>query len=322
MSPPTKDVLVVGCGAVGAVYAYILKKSGFARVTVVARSNYDSINSQGLTIHSKKYGEITGWMPDNLCKSVADAANQSYSYVFITTKAVPEITRTPAILKPLLSSPYVDLYPQPTYVVLQNGLNVERDLHEALVQLDKGPPSIIASALYILANLLGPNVVEHDSFDRLSIGVYRHGNLKMSINSSEETALLQDLGVILSTGGTTLTIVPEIQRIKFQKNFWNVAFSSLATLTNYRLPAAWRPPADSADLSYEPFVSPMTKHLIEEYTLPSLKATLDELVTLGLSTCSSPSWSLRADIWYQGMRWVFLIHKTASHHHILKTSWH
>lgn len=66
----------------------------------------------------------------------------------------------------------------------------------------------------------------------------------------------------------------------------------------------------------------MTKHLIEEYTLPSLKATLDELVTLGLSTCSSPSWSLRADIWYQGMRWVFLIHKTASHHHILKTSWH
>lgn len=102
--------------------------------------------------------------PNPVCKSVADAANQSYSYVFVTTKAVPEITRTPAILKPLLSSPYVDLYPQPTYVVLQNGLNVERDLHEALVQLDKGPPSIIASALYILANLLGPNVVEHDSF--------------------------------------------------------------------------------------------------------------------------------------------------------------
>jgi len=97
-------------------------------------------------------------------KSVADAANRSYSYVFITTKAIPEIARTPDILRPLLSSPYADLYSQPTYVVLQNGLNVERDLHEALVQLNKGPPSIIASALYILANLLGPNVVEHDSF--------------------------------------------------------------------------------------------------------------------------------------------------------------
>jgi len=43
--------------------------------------------------------------------------------------------------------------------------------------------------------------------------------------------LLQELGTVLSTGGTTLTIVPEIHRIKFQKNFWNVAFSSLATLT-------------------------------------------------------------------------------------------
>jgi len=65
MSSPIKEVLVVGCGAIGAICAllssyyfvivclqslvdgridaYILKKSGLARVTVVARSNFDSI---------------------------------------------------------------------------------------------------------------------------------------------------------------------------------------------------------------------------------------------------------------------------------------
>jgi hypothetical protein len=101
---------------------------------------------------------------NSVCKSVTGAADQAYSYVFVTTKAIPEITKTPDILKPLLSSPYADIYPQPTYVVVQNGLNVERELYEALVKLNKAPPRIIGTALYILANILSPNVVEHDSF--------------------------------------------------------------------------------------------------------------------------------------------------------------
>ena len=51
------------------------------------------------------------------------------------------------------------------------------------------------------------------------------------VNTSEEQGILNDIGGILSTGGSEVTIVPEIQRQKFAKNFWNVAFSSYATLT-------------------------------------------------------------------------------------------
>jgi len=278
---PIKDILVVGFGAVGTVYSYILKKSGLARVTAVARSNYDVVNSEGVTFHSRKYGEITGWKPDRLVRSVAEAADKSYSYVFVTTKAVPEVTKTSDILRPLLSVPYADHHPQPAYVLVQNGLNVEHDLYDALLKLGKGSPSIISTALYIGANLLAPNVVEHNHFDHLSLGIYRHKDYSTMSNSPEEAKLLQELGDILKAGGTTVTIVPEIQRIKFKKNFWNVAFSSVSTLTGYRLPALWRaPPSDPLE-TYEPYVSPMTAKLIEEYTLPSIKATLDELVTLG-----------------------------------------
>ena len=53
------------------------------------------------------------------------------------------------------------------------------------------------------------------------------------VNTPEESALLHDFGSILETGGTTLTIVPEIQRMKFAKNIWNVVFASFATLTKY-----------------------------------------------------------------------------------------
>lgn len=102
MSPtsgPLRDVLLVGFGAVGAICKYfsnarsisdtwhhvdslILKRSGLARVTSVARSNYDIVNSacsadgihcqilpvwskgEGVHFRSAKYGEIKGWKPD------------------------------------------------------------------------------------------------------------------------------------------------------------------------------------------------------------------------------------------------------------------
>jgi 2-dehydropantoate 2-reductase len=50
------------------------------------------------------------------------------------------------------------------------------------------------------------------------------------VNAPEESVLLQDFGSILEAGGTTVTIVPEIQRMKFEKNIWNVTFASFATL--------------------------------------------------------------------------------------------
>ena len=67
--------------------------------------------------------------------------------------------------------------------------------------------------------------------DRVTLGVYRHMDRTTEVNTPEESALLQDFGAILEAGGTTLTIVPEIQRMKFAKNIWNVVFASFATLT-------------------------------------------------------------------------------------------
>ncbi|KAJ3563361.1 hypothetical protein NP233_g8989 [Leucocoprinus birnbaumii] len=227
-----KEILLVGSGVVGATYAYRLSMSGMARVTIVARSNYDAIN---------------------FCRSVADAADQPYSYVFVTTKAIPDVTATPDILRLLVSPPYADLYPQPTYLLLQNGLNVEKDLYEVIRKLGKGSPNIISTTLWFQANLLGPNVVEHGSVLPAHLG---------------EEEVLQDLQKILSSGGGTATVVPEIQRAKFQKNSLNVVVSSLATLTGYLPPAVWRSsPAGSGVPPYEPFVFDTTRHLIEEYTL-------------------------------------------------------
>ncbi|KAF8895908.1 6-phosphogluconate dehydrogenase [Gymnopilus junonius] len=277
-----KDVLLVGFGAVGAVYSLILKRGGLARVTAVARSNYDAINGEGVHFQSKKYGDIKGWRPDRLCKSVAEAADRPYDYIVVTTKAIPEVVTTVQILAPLLSKEYNDRFPQPTYMLLQNGLGVERDLYNALKALsNKVEPKIISCGLWIYTNLLAPNVVEHGDFDRVSIGVYRHEDRTTTVNTAEESSLLKDFADILETGGGTVNIVPEVQRVKFSKNLWNISFSGITTLTQYTLPAFFRPPSEDPSVSYEPYVYPVTADLIKTYTIPMITAILEELILVG-----------------------------------------
>ena len=100
--------------------------------------------------------------------------------------------------------------------------------------------------------------------------------------------LLDDLANMLATGGSTVTVVPEIQRKKFAKNFWNVGFSSFATLTGYTVPALFRPPPGEGQERYAPYVWPKTKGEIEEFwrhpvvkkLLASNKVRLEESAAL------------------------------------------
>ena len=99
-----------------------------------------------------------------VCKSVAEAADRQYSYVLVTTKAIPELAKTSGILQPFISPAYLERFPQPTYVLMQNGLNVEVDLYNALKTAGIDNPKILSTAVWIGTNLLAPNVVQHNDF--------------------------------------------------------------------------------------------------------------------------------------------------------------
>jgi len=117
---------------------------------------------RNLASHGYKHSN----MPSKVCPSVAQACDREYSHVVVTTKAIPELTSTSTLLSSLLSPPYSDRYPQPTYVLLQNGLNVEVDLYNAIKKLGKGEPKIISTAVYIATNITGENVVLHTDYVR------------------------------------------------------------------------------------------------------------------------------------------------------------
>ena len=97
-----------------------------------------------------------------MVRSVTEAADRKYAYVFVVTKAIPDLTPTSQLLSPLLSVPYTDKSNQPTYVLMQNGMNVEVDLYRAIKKLGREEPSIISAAVYIGVNLKTPNYVVHE----------------------------------------------------------------------------------------------------------------------------------------------------------------
>ena len=108
--------------------------------------------------------DIINYINCSVCKSVAEAADRQYSYVLVTTKAIPELFKTSQILQPLFSPAYIERFAQPTYVLMQNGLNVEVDLYNALNASGIDKPKILSTAVWIGTNLLAPNVVQHNDF--------------------------------------------------------------------------------------------------------------------------------------------------------------
>ncbi|KAF8906613.1 hypothetical protein CPB85DRAFT_1313384 [Mucidula mucida] len=274
---PKENVLVIGLGAVGALYAFLLQRSGLAHVTVVARSNHDVVSQQGINIHTRSFGDSPGWKPI-VCRSVAEAADTAYAYTFLATKCVPEVLTTPKLLEPLL----VSQLEQPTYVLLQNGLGIEKDLYEHGVNVLKKPLNIVNTAIYLFASQEGPNTVAVDDTERVELGIYRHNDYTTTVNSDSELRILDGVKNLLVKGGSNASVVPEIQRQKFHKNMYNVVFAATTLLTRYAMTAVFRsPPPPGSDLKYAPYVYPNTGELIDEYTVPMMREMFDELITLG-----------------------------------------
>ncbi|KAJ3902337.1 ketopantoate reductase PanE/ApbA C terminal-domain-containing protein [Lentinula edodes] len=259
----TQEILVVGFGAVGAIYAYSLHRTDKVRLTVVARGNYELIKEHGMYIKSQRFGNVEAWKPHRVVNSISSAADRQYSHVILSTKCVPEVIKTPDLLKPLISSPYCDQFQQPVYVLLQNGLNIEVDLYRAIKALGKPEePVIINTGVYVFANLISANVVEHGPFARLDIA---------------EQQVLEGLKELFHN--VDINIYPEIQRKKFAKNMLNIAYAACACLTRCSLTSLFRPPP--TNVPYEPYLDPVTADRVNLYTRKWIKDILDECVRLG-----------------------------------------
>lgn len=139
---------------------------------------------EGLHIKSEKFGTKEGWKPHHCTRpshrlqavsrridllhlvysSIAAAAVKRYDYVIVTSKCVPEVLPTSKVLEPLLRDVYTSAYGQPTYILFQNGFDIERELYKRLRTVTERP-SVISAALHIFTNQNGA-VVNHNAYVR------------------------------------------------------------------------------------------------------------------------------------------------------------
>lgn len=243
-SATAPNVLCIGFGALGTIYSYLLKCGG-AKITAVARSNYDTLRTDGILISSAKYGKIEGWKPDRVIRESEpeQAKDIVYDYVVCTFKNIPDLKAASAVIKPFLAQPTDSSARLPTIVLIQNGVGIEEEVQKALVECETPLAGHVISAVaWIGANLTeGGKRVDHGSLERLEIGIYGRTTAPIAQNglrqkSEEETRALKQFADLYTQGGGGGAIVDDIEAIRWQKVLWNASWGGLSTLA--RLPVA------------------------------------------------------------------------------------
>lgn len=155
------QTLIVGAGAIGAFYASRLATVPDVAISVICRSNYRAVKSNGFKITSPQYGDYT-FMPANTFSNPEEARTSGikWDYIVVSTKALPDVSDDSTILEGLVGD-------KTAIVLIQNGLGVEEPYTKRF------PTAAICSAVTI-ATCAQPEhgIIKHNRWTRINSGPY------------------------------------------------------------------------------------------------------------------------------------------------------
>ncbi|KAI0474297.1 2-dehydropantoate 2-reductase [Xylaria cf. heliscus] len=231
------DVLLYGLGAIGSFYAFILSRAENVRLTVVARSNYDAVSRNGLTISSENHGNHTV-TPYKVVKTPAEA-QCTFDYIVCAHKAIDQAS-VPKQLAPAVDEKKTAI------VIIQNGVGNEEPFRQAFPGA-----SILSCVTWVGARQPEPGVIAHTKSEDMQIGLFPNNALEQSL----EKQRLEKFASLLTQGKTVFQVVPNIQVQRWEKVVWNAAWNSLTTLTMLDT-HSW--------LNSSPSATPLTRKLMRE----------------------------------------------------------
>jgi len=197
------NILLVGSGAVGAFYAGRLTQAGF-RVASLSRSDYSIVKEKGVEIRS--YEQDFSFQPDEVIQK-AEEYSRKADYILVCLKVLPTIDQS-EIIRAAVS-------PQTTIVLIQNGINIEKETAEAFPENE-----IISGIAFLAASRIEYGVVSHKGSGTLTLGTYPEG-------ISENT---QQLSELFSQAGVACRVVENIARERWRKMLWNASFNPISVL--------------------------------------------------------------------------------------------
>jgi 2-dehydropantoate 2-reductase len=198
------NVLIVGAGAVGALFGSALARQG-ARVSVVCRSDYDAVSRDGYDIHSSVFGDHR-FRPAHVYRNVADC-REPPDYLLLTSKVLENVDRA-ALIRPAVG-------PRTVIVLIQNGVDIEPPIAAAFPDNE-----LLSSLAFVAVGRGAPGQVNHLSLGSLIMGRYPSG----------VTPAAQALAAAFEAGKVPCKLTENVIGARWQKAVWNAVFNPISIL--------------------------------------------------------------------------------------------
>ncbi len=197
-----KTALIVGTGAIGALYGAMLSRAG-VEVSTVVRSDFGVVTQHGFYIESYCFGDFV-FRPTAVLQLPSEIETFP-DVIFVCAKT---------------HQSYVDLIqpavgPHTAIVLLQNGLGIEPIYQSAF---PNNP--IIGGLAFVCVNRAAPGRIVHLDYGRLVLGLYPSG----------EHPIVQALVQCFAGVAVPVKESVDILRDRWRKLIWNAPFNPLSAI--------------------------------------------------------------------------------------------
>ena len=198
-------VLLIGAGGVGVYFCSMLARAG-AEVTVVARSEYETVRANGgyrVEAPREKYF----FTPARLLNSAAEY-RETADFVILATKVLDGVNQA-ELLRPAINSAGTVI------VQIQNGIDIEREIAETFPENE-----LVSAVAYIGVARPKPGLIGVQSAGRLKIGTYPRG---IGAGARKLAETFESVGIECKT-------FDEIGFYRWEKLAWNLPFNPVSIL--------------------------------------------------------------------------------------------
>ncbi|KDQ21617.1 hypothetical protein BOTBODRAFT_26053 [Botryobasidium botryosum FD-172 SS1] len=216
-----QNCLIFGLGGIGSFYGSLIYRSGKARLSAAARSNYRTVKEKGVSITSPMFGDYHVQFEDVYNTSNPNSQSGSpkqFDYVVVATKALPNATPAlPTLLEPFITPKLT------TIALIQNGVGIEDQVAERWPE-----NTIITCVAWASAMQVESGVIEHKDNASITLGLFENERVDTEIAQKR----LRSFSNLLISGGGDVDVQENMQTARWKKVVWNSAWNALTTLSD------------------------------------------------------------------------------------------
>ncbi|KAJ2666785.1 hypothetical protein IW148_000510 [Coemansia sp. RSA 1199] len=206
-------VLIVGGGAIGALFGWRLSQSDKVSVSLVCRSNYVEAKTRGYLVDSAQFGKGV-YRPKTVFQSIDEASLcGSYDYVIVALKALPNIYDCADRVSRVIT-------PKTMIMLFQNGIGIEDPF------VARFPHVPVVSTVSFVSVKYENGVLKHGGFSMLASGIH------LPEHRSVYADKLQYICDVFGDQGVSSIIEQDIQPYRWQKHILNGSTNPVSVICN------------------------------------------------------------------------------------------